>query len=558
MWNRMIMHSERAGRWIANYRYASLSLTSAVFLIGYPHLPLAYKLMAVSALFLLAKWLNGQYRRALNNSRRFRLWIAMEMIGTAIAIELSGGLESPFLWCALNPALMAAAYFSAGALWPLIGAFFLVVTAGTASSLIRATWTSIEHAISTLIPFSLMIILMAFVLQLFRVLKEDTASANERMNETMDHLKSLYQVAEAAAHIESPNMAVVFAEFAAKLTRREKSFFWVCPDRENESALSVHGQSDDAADGALQEAINENLDRLAEDGEAKILNARDQSLYLAISVTSTARFMGVLGVKIDEANRAEGGRWLAQQLGFLSDLCAVILDRHQLMLAENRSIIIEEQNRIADEMHDSVSQHLFSIVYAIHTLNHHWKETTEVQLQEQLRLIQDSAQTASQEIRSTIYGLSSRNDGSLTWAGTVRAYLERLSKLHGLQIHFEARGDERFLPINYQKALYRLISEAVGNAIRHGASSRIAVELDWEPERIRVLIVDDGKGFKVNDYFSRPKVSSLGIGNIQYLVNLLGGAMDITSSKGEGTRIAVRIPLARKAETAAEEEPLAH
>lgn len=550
--NPMRMDAAKVARMVYSYRYVSLLLTSVVYLLGNDDPPFLFKAAIVIAVFLLTVWITNRYRVPVKTSRAFITTIALEMAGMALLIVLTGGAESPFLWCMLNPALVSATYLSAPASWSMLAGSLLFVVTVSYFRLI-AQMESHKVLLSNSIPFLQLVLLMMLALQVFASLKKESGDANVCPDATMEHIKSLYQIVDTATQVESENMGKMFADFALKLTKMDMAFFWDLTRREGRAQLIVEGTGDDGTKNALGSVLEKSLNKLRVQDDVTLLDLADRGLFLVAPVKSTARFMGVLGVKIERSSGAEGRQWPARQILFLSELYAVIAERHHLTQIENQLMIIEEQNRIADEMHDSVSQNLFGIVYAVHSLSRQWKNMPEERLMEQLELIRESSNAVAQELRSTIYSLSSRkNDGS-SWVATVKSHLERLSKLHGIEIRFEIEEDAHRITVNYQKALYRMISEAVGNAIRHGLSDRIEVVIRMEDEHVLLAITDNGKGFQTGQLKSHPKVTGLGIGNIQFLVKSLGGMLEISSSKGKGTRIFVRLPIRREENRGQEE-----
>ncbi|WP_274650357.1 sensor histidine kinase [Paenibacillus humicola] len=209
---------------------------------------------------------------------------------------------------------------------------------------------------------------------------------------------------------------------------------------------------------------------------------------------------------------------------------------------ESKRPLIEERNRIAEELHDRVSQHLFGIIYAIHSMKCGWHGMSEEQKLEQMQVIQEAAATASRELRATIHSLSSNKNGDC-WIGIIRSHLANQAKLNGIDIVFQAPKSDSRLSIHYQKALYRIILEGVGNAIRHGGSSRVKVDLTVLPRAVKLAIADNGKGFDVRSKPSKPG-SGFGLNNMRALAVSLGGTFSIDSKKGGGTEILVWLPLA--------------
>jgi signal transduction histidine kinase len=210
---------------------------------------------------------------------------------------------------------------------------------------------------------------------------------------------------------------------------------------------------------------------------------------------------------------------------------------------ELQQLLIEERNRIAEELHDRVTHHLFGIVYAVHSMKRDWNGMTEERKVEQMLEIQEAAATASRELRVAINSLSSPKSSSASWIGTIESLLANQAKLNGVRIRFHAPGSDRQLSVNYQKALYRIISEGVGNAIRHGASSIVDVRLTLKQGAVQLTIVDNGIGFDVRSQRNKTD-SGIGISNMRALASSQGGTLEIDSREGSGTRILVWLPMA--------------
>jgi len=210
--------------------------------------------------------------------------------------------------------------------------------------------------------------------------------------------------------------------------------------------------------------------------------------------------------------------------------------------------LMEERCRIAEELHDRVSPHLFGIVYAIHAMHRDWNSLSEDGIRMQLAEIQEAAAMASRELRSAIYGLSMAGRPGSTWVASVEAHLANQAKLNGVRIRFHAPESDGGLSESYRNALFRMIAEGVGNAIRHGASSIVDVRITLKPGAILLGIADNGTGFDPRKQRLAPTADSgFGLFNMRALTASLGGTIDIDSRVGSGTRIRVRLPLQAEA-----------
>ncbi|WP_410513680.1 ATP-binding protein [Paenibacillus sp. BR2-3] len=472
------------------------------------------------------------------------LTVGTEMAGIILLTLLTGGYDSPFKLYVLNPVLIAAGSISFYFGWNLIFGYIGILVV-FCYVFLNKTNKNFSEAILENGNLFLALVLTVIVMQMVVRMKRQREEANARTNETMEHIKSLYNIVETSSQHDFMNIGQVITDYVVKLTKLDKALFWFAK-KSGEPAPQSRQTGWQQQEGLYLFAELEKHEhewRLQREPVFKSLPGLGD--FLLMPVRMSTRFVGMIGVKLEAAEGLEGRRWYIQQLMFLSELSAIILERHELGVIENRLIITNEQNRIADEMHDSVSQSLFGIVYATHSLKQTWKKMAESQLEEQIELIHDSATKVAKELRITIYSLSSKKSGGPTWLGMVRSHLKTLSRLNDVEIELKITGDDFSLPYPYHKALFRIISEATGNAIRHGAARRIEVELSLRPKSIKLSISDDGKGFDTSLLWteSEENTGGLGMKNMQHLSQSLGGDFQLSSNEAAGTRILITIPV---------------
>ncbi|MHA6532861.1 sensor histidine kinase [Paenibacillus sp. BAC0078] len=540
----MKIKSTAEDRMISFYRIFSLSLTSLMYLLDHTGPSVIYKSLLIMALFLFAQVFTIVYRRLRKWPRYLMLAVSIEMAGIIALMLFTGGYDSSFKMYVLNPVLIAAGSLSFYFGWSLLLSYIAIVAVSCYFFLNSAGRTFSEVVLENGNLF-LALVLTVIIMQMVNRIKRQREAANARTNETMEHIKSLYHIVETSSQHDFMNIGQVITDYVVKLTKLDKALFWFAkksgePAPQSRQTGWQH-EEERFIFGELEK--HEHEWRLQREPVFKSLPGLGD--FLLMPVRMSTRFVGMIGVKLEATEGLEGRRWYIQQLMFLSELSAIILERHELGVIENRLIITNEQNRIADEMHDSVSQSLFGIVYATHSLKQTWRKMSEPELEEQIELIHDSATKVAKELRITIYSLSSKKSGGPTWLGMVRSHLKSLSRLNDVEIELKITGDDFSLPYPYHKALFRIISEATGNAIRHGAASRVDVELSLKPKWIRLSIIDDGVGFDTDLLWteSEDNTGGLGMKNMQYLAQSLGGDFQLSSSEHSGTRILITIPV---------------
>ncbi len=374
----------------------------------------------------------------------------------------------------------------------------------------------------------------------------------KQTEETIYHLSSLYEAVETISSREDPREIMdLFSTYAWKLTKSEKVIFWIDQleteqgGRSQASVYSVKGQSElfpeESWQGTLLEAWAAIKDNPAPsfhslgDEEGNLLGE-----MICVPVKSHSRCLGILAA-LQSRQRSFHREETLQKLSFLADLSAISIERMVTEVFTDKMLVLDEQKRIANEIHDSISQNLFSIVYGLQSVTRQVGEL-KPELQEQLSAIQEVAGRTSKELRLLIYRLSPRKRGDDTFVAELRSYLNGLSHINNTPIDFRVEGTEEYLNPSMRGAFYRIIKEATGNSIRHGGPRKLEVTLKMSPFAAALTIVDDGQGFDAQAFQENEHLEGLGLINMRELAHSLQGTFKLRSAPGEGTSISVRVP----------------
>jgi two-component system sensor histidine kinase DegS len=112
-----------------------------------------------------------------------------------------------------------------------------------------------------------------------------------------------------------------------------------------------------------------------------------------------------------------------------------------------------------------------------------------------------------------------------------------------IDVHFDTAGPVRRLPSDLELAAYRIVQEALNNALQHAGASQVWVEVRFEEEHLALSVRDDGQGFEAPDLpDALARQGHFGLMGIQERALLYGGQLIIHSTAGEGTRVTVRLP----------------
>jgi len=201
--------------------------------------------------------------------------------------------------------------------------------------------------------------------------------------------------------------------------------------------------------------------------------------------------------------------------------------------------VLEERQRLARDLHDSVAQALYSVTLHAEAASRLLVAGDLVATGAYLRELQDAAQEALEEMRRLIFEL---RPPLLEQAGLAAALQARLDAVEGranleTQLVVEGVSD---LPAFVEQALYRIAQEALNNILKHARARHVGVYLRLANSQLTLEIVDDGQGF---DQAVARQTGGLGLQGIAERVAELGGKLTLQSTPGDGTRIRVELTL---------------
>jgi PAS domain S-box-containing protein len=222
----------------------------------------------------------------------------------------------------------------------------------------------------------------------------------------------------------------------------------------------------------------------------------------------------------------------------VADQTAVAVENARLFAAAQGKAALEERQRLARELHDSVSQALYGIGLGSRTARALLdREDSPERVAEWLEYVLSLAEAGLTEMRALIFELRPE---SLETEGLVAALEQQAAALearHEIPIR-AALGEEPDLPLETKEALYRIAQEALHNTVKHARASRAGMKLECDARGTALEFSDDGAGFDPEGDFS----GHLGLKSMRERAARLGGTLRVESAPGEGTTIRVRIP----------------
>jgi two-component system sensor histidine kinase DegS len=221
---------------------------------------------------------------------------------------------------------------------------------------------------------------------------------------------------------------------------------------------------------------------------------------------------------------------------------AVRLDRARSPASAEAEIREDERRRLARELHDGPAQTLAGALFGVDLALSALDRAPEA-ARDELRGARGLVRDALDDVRALMAGLRPRQ---LEERGLVVALhmLAAMPPLWGAKVGVETRGigEGDRLPPDVELGLYRIAQEAVSNARRHGAASRVQVSLAVGPSLAELTIADDGRGWEGE---CSPPAAGRGEGlpGMRERARLLGGELRVESALGRGTRVIVAAPL---------------
>jgi len=524
-----------------HYRYISLILTSFLYLFG-SQPSLIFKVGAVGSLCIAAWILTGLQRRFLEHTNIVKVIVLLEMLGLTLLLIATGGMSSPFVWYALNPILVAAILLPRRFCWGTL-AFFLA-----SATLIDQRKNSILVVLQEESYFYLVFILTTLLAVAFSglttklqeqrdeliLVNRKLTITNEKYNEILVHIMALYPRLENFSSQESPQKLLEEMTLTLmKCLQKDKAFFWVTDHNLIKSYSS-------------NETTNRNLEIDLTNDWKNISKQRDAFSHMNnnekywIKVIRTAEYRGVIGVEMSMNVEAENHFLTHRIFEFVADLSEMLLKRKHMDHMTGQLKISEERNRIANEMHDSVSQKLFGIIYSLHSLRVKSQNISILELKNEFEFLSQTANATMKELRASIYQLSTEKKGEKPFLMLIENYLVEQAKLNDIRIIYDITGEESSISTDTKNGLYRIIGEACGNAIRHGRCTVIEVTLALEEKRIYLVIKDNGIGIQTKTRSTKDQ--GIGLPNMQSIVRSLGGTFEIGAPYKMGTTIQIEIP----------------
>jgi signal transduction histidine kinase len=264
--------------------------------------------------------------------------------------------------------------------------------------------------------------------------------------------------------------------------------------------------------------------------------------YAGAPMRVRGQVLGVLSV-VRSAERQFSAEEV-KLLTSIADEVGVAVENARLYQQAEQLAVLRERERLARELHDSVTQSLYSLTLLAEAGIRLARANELEKVKEYLARLAEIGQQALREMRLLVYELRPLVLKREGLAGALRHRLESVEKRAGVEARLLIESEVELTAV-VEEALYRVAQEALNNALKHAAPTLVTVFIRAAEDNVELEVVDNGRGF---DPQAVGDAGGLGLVSMQERVERLGGTLTALSKPGGGTTVRARIPLTASAD----------
>jgi PAS domain S-box-containing protein len=226
-------------------------------------------------------------------------------------------------------------------------------------------------------------------------------------------------------------------------------------------------------------------------------------------------------------------------IDLFADQAAIIIEHVRLQDQSEQLAVLEERQRLARELHDSVTQALYSVTLYADAARMAFSAKKWDALETNLQEVRNMAREAMYDMRLLVFELRPFMLETEGLVSVLRARLAAVEDRAGLKTEVLVDGERR-LPIAIEEELYRIAQEGLNNVVKHAAAKHVRIHIKYDEIDVSLEMIDDGLGF---DTKTADQSGGFGLQGIKERVQRLGGSLEIESAPGKGTHLKVRVPI---------------
>ncbi|MCI3929732.1 GAF domain-containing sensor histidine kinase [Streptomyces sp. AN091965] len=268
----------------------------------------------------------------------------------------------------------------------------------------------------------------------------------------------------------------------------------------------------------------------------------DMSDFLGLPIRHGDETLGALFLANKNCSKPTGGCGFdegdEELLSILAQHAAIALTNARLYERSRELTIAEERSRLAHELHDAVSQKLFSLRLTAQAATA-LVDRDPARAKGELQQVAALAAEAADELRAAVVELRPAALDEDGLVATLRTHVQVLDRAHSATVTFASTG-VRALPAAQEEAMLRVAQEALHNALRHAEAECVGVALERHGTGAVLRVTDDGKGF--DPRATRRAGRHLGLVSMRDRAGGVGGRLTVASEPGKGTTIEMEVP----------------
>jgi two-component system NarL family sensor kinase len=490
-------------------------------------------------------------------------------IGVAVGLLLlSGDTTSPYYWYALSPLLLAAGLFGpAGAALGAAGFTLLYLPGLLFLTDVFTITTALTPLFTQLVGVWLGPLLLGYVSARFKYINqgvESPASAGDNQERRFTELALAYQqlqiIHDLTVMLQGASDSAAVQQRVLRVITQELGFNRaavgrVCRDAASLGDWQIYPTGDpmlsslppvplSAQSSLLARQVLEqqtcwwhNQEPLLPDESLNDWLAQNHWLILPLALPEAP--VGVLLLAIEDGPGSLSEDRLVVLSAVASQAAAALgaVERTRRLAAE------QERNRIARDIHDTVAQSLFGMVFSLDACIKMMPHQAEA-VQQELVELRQVADDVRHEVRRSILDTWPSELTTEQFKADLSKYVDHCSPAHAFKIDFTINGDFDRLPSAIRRTLYRISQEALANSARYAGVDLARLTMHVEPAHVFLSISDHGRGFDPRLALAREvNREHFGLRGIRERVEAMGGVCDILSQVGQGSQILVRLPI---------------
>lgn len=497
-------------------------------------------------------------------------FISIDLLFCAAILAVSGGSHSPYYLYAISPLLAGAFFFQMRGALSVSAVFTLLYLIG---SYLNSQSTGIQTDIIVLASQLAGIWLVPMLFAYPSILLKDINKAREEVANTRDELTQKHENL-AAAHRQleiihdltmllqsAPDLISVQERVLGAITTelgfskavvalvdpaREELGGWLVYPKESTfpraKAIALKSEN-----GELIKALL-NRNTFTSHGEVLICDQDlndwlNQCRWLVLPLYLREHTVGLL--LVDESDGITKER--ESTLLTVANQAALALGTTILCIDRARRLAVEtERNRIARDIHDTVAQSLFGIVYSLDACITMLPQKAQ-DVRSELIELRTLANNAHDDVRRSIFDLWPSALTIELFMEDLTNYISSCCRPRTFSVIFNNSGDFNSLSAGLRRTIYRMAQEALANSARHSGAQSARLCLNVDEDQVHISVTDEGRGFDPSAALSRSlNREHFGLHGIRERAVAMGGSCEIISKPNEGSRILIELPIKKQ------------